>query len=144
MLARVEISQAQWTGVEYFRAHIFQFHKWIERCWEIDLPNFPIQVEDGVVTRSVGNEGGFSNRVINILREMMFHPPNYISILWAGLTMNRMSKGSNSHPVWCLESSLNDASSSKGNSQSTYERWTAGGRPKARLYSRRISISLLA
>lgn len=80
MLARVEISQAQRTGVEYLLAHFFQFHKWIERCWEVYLSNFPIQVKDGIIARSVGNEGNFSNRVINILREMMFHPPNYISV----------------------------------------------------------------
>ena len=90
MLARVEISQAHGAAVECFLAHVFQFHKWIKRWWEIDLPDFPIQVEDGVVTRSVGNEGNLSNRVVNIPREMMFHPPNYIS---ESVTLSRADDG---------------------------------------------------
>jgi hypothetical protein len=53
---------------------------WIERRWETDLPNFPIQVEDSVITRSMSNKGNLGNRVVDILCEMMFHPPDYISV----------------------------------------------------------------
>jgi hypothetical protein len=70
MLARVEISQALYElELNISWPYFSLFLKWIasERCWVLDLPNFPIQVEDGIITRSVGNEGDFNNQVVNIL-----------------------------------------------------------------------------